>query len=157
MDNQSGSKYQVKSEGRLYGQIAGDKNQVIQNFYLPLVDEKTKQEVKEQRRQFCVPILTSIHEIAPLLAKLREAHDNSWERQKYLLQGMRYAKEVNALFKKAHERFALAGSELSIDPDGQKVMDAMVECLGMRQIYLTVVCLCKANTVRRNRSLLTLV
>src|ERR1041385_4827440 len=102
MDTQGGSKYQVNNEGQLYGQVVGDNNQVIKNFLSPLP------EVEARRRQFSIPILTSLHEIAPILAKLREAHDNLWERQKILLQIWIYAKATNALFKKAQERAAVA-------------------------------------------------
>ncbi len=35
-------------------------------------------------------------------------------------------KQVNALFKTAQERAAVAGSELSIDPAGREVMDALI-------------------------------
>src|SRR5712672_357909 len=56
MDDQGGSKYQVKSESQLYGQVVGENNQVVQNFHLPL-DEKHRQDVEARRRQFCVPIL----------------------------------------------------------------------------------------------------
>ena len=134
MDDQGAGWYQVRSEGQSYGQVVGENNQVVQNFHLPF--ERNRQDVEARRRQFCVPILTSIHELAPPLAKLREVHDNLWERPKFFLQGWKYAKEANALSKKAHERFALAGSELSIDPEGQKVMDAMVECLKAKDEYV---------------------
>lgn len=130
MDAQGESKYQINNEGQLYGQVVGDHNQVVQNFHPPFA------EIEARRRQFCVPILTSIHEIAPPIAKLREAHDNLWERQKFILKGRRYEQQVNALKNKSHERFALAGSELAIDPDGKRVMDAIVECLKAKDEYV---------------------
>ena len=135
MDAQGGSKYQVNNEGQLYGQVVGDNNQVVQNFHPPFA------EIEARRRQFCIPILTSVHELAPPLAKLREAHDNLWERQKFILEGRRYEQQVNALKNKSQERFALAGSELSIDPDGKRVMDAMVECLKAKQEYVQAILL----------------
>ncbi len=41
-----------------------------------LADEKNRSELKAQRKQFCVPLLISIHEFAPVKAELRKAHDN---------------------------------------------------------------------------------
>ncbi len=90
-------------------------------------DEKNRQEIKAQRKQFCVPILISIHEFAPMVATLREAHDNLWTRQKLIFQADSYVKQINAVSKTAHERAAVAGSELSIDPAGRTVMDALIE------------------------------
>ena len=91
-----------------------------------LQTRKNRQEVKAQRKQFCVPILISIHELAPIRAKLRKAHDNLWARQELNFQAGSYVKQVNALFKTAQERAAVAGSELSIDPAGREVMDALI-------------------------------
>jgi nucleoside phosphorylase len=99
-------------------------------------NEETRQEVKAQRKQFCVPVLISIHEFAPIKAKLREAHDNLWTRQKLILQADSYVKQVNAVFKTAHERAAVAGSELSIDPAGREVMDAFIEYFRAQDEYI---------------------
>lgn len=89
------------------------------------LDAKSRQEARVQRKQFCVPILVSIHELAPFMAELRKAHDDLWARQKLLSQAGSYAKRVNALFKTFHERSAVAGSELSIDLAGREVMEAL--------------------------------
>jgi len=89
-------------------------------------NEENRKEVKAQRKQFCVPVLISIHELAPIRAKLRKAHDNLWARQELIFQAGSYVKQVNALFKTAQERAAVAGSELSIDPAGREVMDALI-------------------------------
>ncbi len=89
-------------------------------------DEKYRQEVKAQRKQFCVPVLISIHELAPIIAKLRQAHDDLLARQELNFQACSHVKQVNALFMTAQERAAVAGSELSIDPAGREVMDALI-------------------------------
>ena len=102
-------------------------------------DEKNRQEIKTQRKQFCVPVLISIHEFAPLVATLREAHDNLWARQKIIFQADSYVKQINAVSKKANERAAVAGSELSIDPAGRAVMDALVEYLTAQNEYIQVI------------------
>ena len=99
-------------------------------------NEENRQEVKAQRKQFCVPVLISIHEFAPLTAKLREAHDNLWTRQKFIFQADSYVKPVNALSKTAHERAAVAGSELSIDPAGREVMDALIVYFRAQDQYI---------------------
>jgi len=48
-----------------------------------IADEKNKLELKAYRKQFYVPLLSSIHELAPEAADLRNTHDNLWARQKY--------------------------------------------------------------------------
>jgi hypothetical protein len=101
-----------------------------------LADEKNRLELKAQRKQFCVPLLISIHELAPVMAELRKAHDDLWARQELIFQADSYLKRVNPLFKTVHERAAVAGSELSIDPAGQKVMDAYVAYLKAQDEYV---------------------
>lgn len=101
-----------------------------------LADEKNRLELKAQRKQFCVPILLSIHELAPVMAELRKAHDDLWARQELIFQAKSYLKRVNPLFKTAHERAAMAGSELSIDLAGQKVMDAYIAYLKTQNEYV---------------------
>jgi len=98
--------------------------------------EENRQEVKARRRQFCVPVLISIHEFAPLTATLRKAHDNLWARQELIFQAGSYVKLINAASKTAHERAAVAGSELSIDPDGREVMDAFIEYFRAQDEYI---------------------
>jgi hypothetical protein len=101
-----------------------------------LANEESRRALKAQRKQFCVPFLISIHEYAPLKATLRNAHDNLWTRQKLIFQADSYVKQVNATFKATQERAAVIGSELSIDPDGQKVMDALIAYLMAQDEYL---------------------
>jgi len=104
-----------------------------------LADEKNRLELKAQRKQFCVPLLISIHELAPVMAELRKAHDDLWARQELIFQAVGYLKRVNPLFKTTHERAAVAGSELSIDPAGQKVMDAYVAYLKAQEDYVQAI------------------
>ena len=101
-----------------------------------LADERNRLELKAQRRQFCVPLLVSIHELAPVMAELRKAHDDLWARQELIFQADSYLKRVNPLFKATHGRAAVAGSELSIDLAGQKVMDAYVAYLKAQDEYV---------------------
>ena len=70
---------------------------------------------------------------------MRKAHDNLWARQKLIFQADSYLKRVNPLFKTMHERAAVAGSELSIDPAGQKVMDAYVAYLKAQDDYVQAI------------------
>ncbi len=104
-----------------------------------LADEKNKLELKAQRKQFCVPLLSSIHELAPEVAELRKAHDNLWARQKFFFQAGSYLNRINRLFETTRERAARAGSELSIDPAGQKVMDAVLAYLKAQDDYVQAI------------------
>lgn len=101
-----------------------------------LIDEKSKQELRAYRRQFCVALLSAIHELAPEIATLREAHDDLLSRQKFFLQAGSYQRRINRLFETARERFARAGSELSIDPAGQNVMDALLVYMKAQDDYI---------------------
>src|SRR5260370_13600848 len=96
-----------------------------------LADERNWREIQERRRHMCVPLLTSAHEFAPVVAEFRsKVHDDLWARQQlFLFQENSYVKRINAIFKTANERIAVATSELSIDPAGQKVKDAFVDYL----------------------------
>ncbi len=107
-----------------------------------LADERNRRELQERRRQICVPLLTSLHEFAPVIAELRKALDDLWVRQGFILQSGLFfqsdswVKRMNALVKTANERAAVAGSELSIDPAGRKVMDAFVAYLKAQDEYV---------------------
>src|SRR5260370_35264456 len=46
-----------------------------------LTDEKNRLELKAQRKQFCVPLLTSIHELSPLMAEFGNFHDDLLSRK----------------------------------------------------------------------------
>lgn len=91
------------------------------------------------RKQFCIPLLISIHELAPIVAELRQAHDDLWARQKYFFQLYWRVKRINRLFETAGERAARAGSELSIDPAGQNVMDAYLAYLKAQGEYIQAI------------------
>jgi hypothetical protein len=104
-----------------------------------LATEERRQALKTQRKQFCVPILISIHEYAPLKAELRNAHDDLWARQKLVFQADSYVKQVNATFKTTQERAAVIGSELSIDLAGQKVMDSLMAYFKAQDEYLQAI------------------
>lgn len=101
-----------------------------------LADERSRLELKAQRKQFCIPLLISIHELAPVMAELRKAHDNLRARQELIFRANSYLKRVNPLFEAIHKRSAVAGSELSIDPAGQKVMDAYLAYLKAQDEYV---------------------
>lgn len=104
-----------------------------------LADEKSRLELKVHRRQFCVALLSVIHELAPELAELRKAHDDLRTRQKLIFRSGSYVKRINRLFETARERIAIAGSELSIDPAGQKVMDAFLGYLKAQNDYVQAI------------------
>jgi hypothetical protein len=70
------------------------------------------------------------------MAEFRKAHDDLWARQGFIFQADSHVKRINSLVKTANERAAVAGSELSIDPAGQKVMDAFVAYLKAQDDYV---------------------
>src|SRR6266849_6811714 len=78
-----------------------------------LADERNRRELQERRRQICVPLLTSLHEFAPVIAELRKALDDLWVRQGLILQSGLFfqsdswVKRMNALVKTANERAAV--------------------------------------------------
>lgn len=104
-----------------------------------LADERNRRELKAQRKQFCAPLLTSLQEFVPVMAELRKAHDDLWVRQGLIFQPDSSVKRMNSLVKTAHERAAVAGSELSIDPAGRKVMDAWVAYLKAQGEYVQAI------------------
>lgn len=70
------------------------------------------------------------------MAMLRNAHDNLWARQELVFKADKYVKQANATFKTMQERAAVAGSELSIDPAGQKVVDAFIAYWAAQDEYV---------------------
>src|SRR5260370_7227678 len=107
-----------------------------------LTDEKNRLELKAQRKQFCVPLLTSIHEFAPVMAEFRKLHDDLWARQQlfwFRSRAKSYQQRLDALFATANERAAVAGSELSIDPAGRKVKDAFTAYLEAQRDYIQAI------------------
>src|SRR5713226_1400417 len=102
-----------------------------------LADERNRLELQERRRQICVPLLTSVHEFAPVVAEFRKLHDELWARQQLFWSQSKksYQQRLDAFFATANERAAVAGSELSIDPAGQKAKDAFTAYLEAQRDY----------------------
>jgi hypothetical protein len=113
--------------------LADERNRFEQG----LADERNRLELQERRRQICVPLLITVREFAPVVAEFRsKVHDDLWERQQhFLFQSRGYAKRVNAIFATANKRIAIATSELSIDPAGQKVKDTFIAYLKAQDNY----------------------
>src|SRR5581483_7312316 len=76
--------------------------------------------------------------LAPIRAAFRNAHDNLWERQKFFFQAKCYRKQIDYLLEIAQKRAAIAGSELSIDPDGRNVLDAFTTFLQTQANYFQI-------------------
>lgn len=107
-----------------------------QHDFAHLALERNAYELKAHRRQICVPLLTSLHELAPIRATFRKVHDSLWERQKFNFQARTYRKQqIASFFKTAQERATTAGSELSIDPGGEKVLAAFTTFLQVQADY----------------------
>src|SRR5258708_16008794 len=106
-----------------------------------LADERNRLELQERRRQICVPLLTSVHEFAPVVAEFRKLHDELWARQQLFWSQSKksYQQRLDAFFATANERAAVAGSELSIDPAGQKAKDAFTAYLEAQRDYIQAI------------------
>jgi len=102
-----------------------------------LANERNRLELQERRRQICVPLLASVHEFAPFVAEFRKLHDELWARQQLFWSQSKksYQQRLDAFFATANERAAVAGSELSIDPAGQKAKDAFTAYLEAQRDY----------------------
>ena len=113
--------------------IADERNRLDRS----LTDERNRLDLQERRKQICVPLLTSIHEIAPVMAEFRKLHDELWARQQLFWSPSKksYQQRLDALYATANERAAVVGSELSIDPAGQKVKAAFVAYLKAQDTY----------------------
>ena len=82
--------------------------------------------LQEQRRKTCLRLLTSIRKLVPMIAEYRQAHDNLWLRLKRGFNSRQHVRRINTQFHSIQNELALAGSELSIDPNGKDVIDAFV-------------------------------
>jgi len=100
------------------------------------VEEIANQRLQEQRRETCLRLLTSIRELVQIVAEYRQAHDNLWVRQGIFFNSRQHVKKINAQFQSIHNKLALAGSELSIDPNGKGVMDAFVAYMQAQNRYI---------------------
>lgn len=92
--------------------------------------------LQEQRRETCLRLLVSIRELVLIVAEYRQAHDSLWARQKMFFNSRQHVKKINAQFQSIQHKLALAGSELSLDPNGQGVMDAFVGYLQAQSRYV---------------------
>ena len=75
-----------------------------------LADERNRLELRTQRKQFCVPLLISIHELAPVMAELRKAHDNLWARQELIFRADSYLKRVSRCHKISVAKMTMSNS-----------------------------------------------
>ena len=91
--------------------------------------------LQEQRREACLRLLTAIHELVPIVAEYRQMHDNLGTRAKIAFTARQHMRKINIQFQPIQRRLALAGSELSIDPDGKDVTDAFVAYMQAQNRY----------------------
>lgn len=94
------------------------------------------QRLQEQRRETCLRLLVSVREFVLIAAEFRQAHDNLWVRQRMFLNGWQLAKNIKAQLQSIQDKLALAGSELTLDPDGKAVMDAFVAYMQAQDRYV---------------------
>ena len=95
--------------------------------------------LQEQRREACLRLLTAVHELVPIIAEYRQMHDNLWTRAKMAFNSRQHVRKVNTQFQPIHQKLALAGSELSIDPNGKSVIDAFVAYMQAQNRYFQAI------------------
>jgi len=96
----------------------------------------TNQHLQEQRKETCLRLLISIRELVQIVAEYRQAHDNLWMRLKMGFNSREHMKRIKAQFQSIQNKLILAGSELSIDPNGKGVMDAFVAYMQAQARYI---------------------
>jgi hypothetical protein len=94
------------------------------------------QHLQEQRRETCLRILKSIRELVLIVAEYRQMHDNLWIRAKMGFTAWQHVKRIKAQFQSIQNELILAGSELSIDPNGKGVIDAFVAYMQAQARYI---------------------
>lgn len=94
------------------------------------------QRLQEQRRETCLRLLVSIRELVQIVVEYRQAHDNLWVRLKMGFNSRQHMKRIKDQFQSIQNKLILAGSELSIDPNGKGVMDAFVVYLQAQARYI---------------------
>ncbi len=94
------------------------------------------QRLQEQRRETCLRLLISIRELVQIVAEYRQAHDNLWMRSKMAFNSRQHMKRIKAQFQSIQNKLILAGSELSIDPNGKGVMDAFIAYMQAQARYI---------------------
>ena len=99
----------------------------------------TNLRLQEQRREACLRLLTAIHELVPIIAEYRQMHDNLWTRAKMAFNSRQHVRKINAQFQPIQQKLALAGSELSIDPNGKGVIDAFVAYMQAQNRYFQAI------------------
>src|SRR5947209_3460352 len=96
----------------------------------------TNQRLQEQRRETCRNILISIRELVQIVTEYRQMHDNLLVRAQRAFSASQYVKGIKAQFQSIQNKLIVAGSELSLDPNGQGVMDAFVVYLQAQARYI---------------------
>ena len=95
--------------------------------------------LQEQRREACLRLLVSIRELVLIVAEYRQMHDNLWTRAKMAFNSRQHVRKINAQFQSIQHKLALAGSELSLDPNGQAVIDAFVAYTQAQARYIQAI------------------
>jgi TIR domain len=96
----------------------------------------TNPRLQEQRREACLRILISIRKLVLIVAEYRQMHDDLWVRLARGLNSRQHKRRVTVQFQSILDKLALAGSELSIDPNGKDVMDVFVAYMQAQARYI---------------------
>ena len=102
----------------------------------PAGKESINQRLQEQRRETCLSILTSVRKLVQIITEYRQMHDNLWIRAKMGFTAWQHVKKIKAQFQSIQNKLILAGSELSIDPNGKGVMDVLVAYMQAQARYI---------------------
>lgn len=95
--------------------------------------------LQEHRRETCLRLLVSIRELVLIVAEYRQMHDNLGSRTKMAFTARHHVRKIHTQFQSIQTKLALAGSELSLDPDGKGVMDALVAYLQAQARYIQAI------------------
>jgi TIR domain len=112
--------------------------QYSQEQKAPAVKRIANPRLREQRRETCLRLLISVRELVLIVAESRQMHDDLLVRLKMGFNSRQHVIEIKTQFQSIQDKIALAGSELSIDPNGKGVMDAFVAYMQAQARYIQV-------------------
>jgi hypothetical protein len=112
------------------------KSQYYQEQKVLAIKELANLRLQEQRRETCLRLLTSIREFVLIVAEYRQMHDDLWTRLKMGFNSRQHVRRINTQFQSIQQKLALVGSELSLDPNGKAVMDAIVAYMQAQSRYI---------------------
>lgn len=102
----------------------------------PVGSSNTNQGLQKQRRETCLRLLVSVREFVDIIFEYRQMHDDLLMRAKVGFTSRQHRRKIKAQFQSIESKLILAGSELSLDPNGNSVMDAFVAYMEAQARYI---------------------